>query len=92
MRLNNEEVDELVEIASERVKGFLGDGVVLSWADLGDNAGVQQELARGLSQNGNKKSDPGELKSIAQDIKVSGCEDEGDKCSISNSRSSGVVP
>lgn len=81
-----------MKITGKRIKGLFGKGVVFSWANLGDNAGVQQKLSGRLSKNGDKKSDPCKLKSITQDIEVSGCEDEGDDGSVGNAGSSGVVP
>jgi hypothetical protein len=89
---NNEEVDELMEISSERIKGLLWEGVVFSWADLGDETMVEQSLSSCLSQNSNQKSHPCKLHSITQDIKVSGREDEKDDGSVSNARGTGIVP
>jgi len=92
LRLDNEEVEQLMEITSERVKSLLGNSVVFSWANLGDEAGTQESLSSTFNDDSDEKSHPCKLKSIAQDIEVSGCEDEEDDGSVGNTGSSWVVP
>lgn len=92
LRLNDKEVNELVDIAKHRVKSLLGHGVVLAWADLGGEARREQGLASDLGQDGNTQSHPCELEPISEDVHVSSSEDEEDGGEVRNSRGTWVIP
>jgi len=51
LSLNDKEVDELVKIANQSIKGLLGKCVVLSWAELRGQTSTQNSLSDGLSED-----------------------------------------
>lgn len=90
--LDDEEVDELVEIARHGVERVLGQDVVLLRADLRDEAGVEEGLADDLSQDGHAESPPGDLQGVAQEVEVSGGEDEDDDGDVGDGGDARVLP
>lgn len=92
LRLNNEEVDELMNIAKERIKCLLGNSEVLLWAELGRKTLTENCFPSYLSGDSNPKSHPCELEGISQDIKVSGNENEGNDGEVGNAGGAWVIP
>lgn len=84
--LDDEEVDELVDIANHAVKRRSRDRVVSAGAQLRGEAVVENELAGGLGADGDGESHPGQLERPTDHIEVSSGEDEGDDRDIGNSR------
>ena len=65
LRLNDEEIDELVKITSKTVESGLGDGEILFGAKLGRQALTEESLAQNLSCHSNAKSHPCKLEAIS---------------------------
>lgn len=74
--LDDEEVDQLMDVADHSVEGFPRHGVVLPGAELGREAVVQETLSGELGGDGDAKNHPGELETPAQHIEVPNREDE----------------
>jgi len=92
LRLDNKEVNELVNITQDGIEALLGKSIVLSWANLGDESVGEQSLSSGLRNNGDSQGHVCKLEGISQDVEVPGSEDEEDDRSIGDSGCSGVVP
>lgn len=84
--LNDEEVDELVDIANQSVECFPRNSVVLAGAELSREAVVQEGLPGDLGSDGDAENHPGELETPTHNIQVSNREDERDEGGISNGR------
>jgi hypothetical protein len=76
LRLDDEEVDELVDIANESIEGLPRNGVVLAGPELGRKAVVQERLPDDLGGDGDAEDHPGELKTPAQNVQIPNREDE----------------
>lgn len=87
LRLDDEEVDELVDISNHHLESLARNGVVLAGAELGGEAVVQKGLPGDLGGNGDSENHPGELESPANKIKVPNREDKRDERSVGNGRS-----
>lgn len=92
LRLDDEEVDQLVNITNNSVQSILGDCKVLSWAELRSQASVENGLTSKLSQDSDTEGDPSKLEDIAENVEVSCGEDEDDDCGVCETRGSWVVP
>lgn len=76
--LDDEEVDELMEVASHCVKGLARNRVVSARAELGGQAVAQDKLAGKLGSDGSGQSHPGELEAPSNDVEVSCGDNDGD--------------
>lgn len=92
LRLNNEEVNKLMNITSERIKSLLGNSVVLLWANLGSQALTEESLSSNFGSNSYPKCHPCKLEAISEDVEVSGSEDEEDGGEEGNAGGAGVIP
>ena len=92
LRLNDKEVDQLIQIPSHVIQSRLWNCVVPPRADLSREPRVEERASSCLCGNGNAKNHPCELQSVAEKIKVASCEDEGDGAGIRNSGGTGVLP
>lgn len=81
-----------MNITNNSVQSVLGDGEVLSWAELRSQAGIKNGLTSKLSQDGDTERDPGELEEVAEDMEVSCSKDENDDRCVCKTRSSWVIP
>ena len=88
LRLDDEEVDELVDIAEERIQCLPGNSVVLSGAELGGEARVQQGLTRDLGGHSDTQDHPGELEAPSEHVQVPNQEDGADDGNIGDGGSS----
>jgi hypothetical protein len=85
--LDDEEVDELVDVANQRVECFPRNSVVLAGTELGREAVVQEGLPGDLGSDGDAEDHPGELETPTHNIKVPNREDECDEGGIGDGRS-----
>lgn len=92
MRLNDKEVNELMDIGGQAVNAILWQGVVLLGADLRGEALGEKSLTSSLGQDSNGQSHVCELEGISEDVEVTGSKDECHDGDISDSRSSWVLP
>ena len=68
LELNDEEVDELLRIVQEALKGFLGNDEVLLWSHLRSNTISKHCLACNLGCSGYAKDHVQNLEGIADDV------------------------
>ena len=54
LRLNNKEVNQLVEVSGEAINALLAKSIVFLWADLRSKALVEQSLSCHFGENRNK--------------------------------------
>lgn len=90
--LNDEEVDQLVDIANNGIESLTGNSVVAAGTELASKTSVHDGLAGNLSGNSDAKDHPGKLEAPSQQIQVSNRKDEGDGGGVGNSRGTRVVP
>ena len=88
LSLDDEEVDQLVDVANNNVQRLPGNRVVLARAELRGQSRVDGHLTGHLCGDGDAKHHPGELETPSENIQVARREDDGDDECISNSRSS----
>ena len=86
LSLDNDEVDQLVNIANNDIESLAGNSVVAAGTKLASKTGVHDGLAGNLSGNSDAKDHPGKLEAISQQIEVSNRKDEGDGGGVCNSR------
>lgn len=86
LSLDDEEVDELMNIANSAIQSLLGNSVILARAQLGSQALVENGLAGNFGGNGNTEDHPSELETQAEHIKVPNREDGSDDAQVSNGR------
>lgn len=82
LELNDEEVDKLLDVASDVVESLAGNGVVLPGTHAGCETLAEDELAGKLSGSGDTEDGEGCLQDIALDGDVAGeknARDDGDK-------------
>lgn len=84
LSLDDEEVDELVNIANSAVKSLLGNSIILARAQLSGEALVENGPAGNFGGNGGTKDHPGELETQAEHIKVPNKEDASNDAQVSN--------
>lgn len=84
--LNDEEVDQLVDVANENIESLPGDGVISSGTELAGDARVHNHLAGDLGGDGDAQDHPRKLEAPSQHIEVSNREDEGDDGEVGNGR------
>jgi hypothetical protein len=92
LRLNDEEVDELIEVTSDAIEGRLGNSEILLWAKLGRQALAKDGLTKHFRCNCNPKSHPCKLEAIPENVKVPGSEDEDDAGDEGNGRDARIIP
>lgn len=81
-----------MNITNERIDGLLGNGIVLSWADLCGQTIGEDHLSSCLGQNSNEKDHVCSLEGISKNIEITGNENEDDRGCICDSRGSRVLP
>ncbi len=86
LALNDKEVDELVDVANHAIEGRSRDGVVAAGTHLRGQSVAENELTGSLGADGDGERHPRQLERPADDIEVSGGEDEGDDGGVGNSR------
>lgn len=86
LSLNDEEVDELVDVANNGVQGFLGNSVVAAGTELGDKAAVEEDLSGRFGGNGGEQGQPSDLEGPAEQIEVPNREDERHRGRIGDGR------
>ena len=92
LELNDEEVDKLLDVASEALESLTGNGVVLPGTHGGRKALAENELAGKLSGSGDTENGEGCLQDIALDGDVEGEENAGDDGGEGNGGGTGVLP
>ena len=92
LRLDHEEVDELLDIVEETLKRSLGDGEVLARPELGSETLSNRKLSSNLCGGSGTKYNPGELEDVADDVQVTGGEYEEDGGSEGDTGGAGVLP
>jgi hypothetical protein len=76
--LNNEEVDELLNIVQQALERGLGDGEVLARPELGGQTPTKGKLPSDFRRGSNTECQVESLEDVADDVEVSGSEDEDD--------------
>lgn len=92
LRLNDKEVDELMDIADESVECLLGESVVLSRTNLRGKSGAKGTPASNLGDSSHTERHPRSLEGVTQDVKVASGEDEDDGCDVGDARRTWVLP
>jgi hypothetical protein len=92
LRLNDEEVDELLNIVEQTLERGLGDGEVLTRPELGGKATAKCQLSSNLCSSGCTKCQVEELEGVADDVEVSRSEDEEDGSSKGNAGRARILP
>jgi hypothetical protein len=92
LRLNDEEVDELMNITNRVVNGLPRQDVVFSWANLRCKTLLEEHLARNFSRHRDTERHPGELEGISEQVQVSASEDRADDSDVCDGRSTRVLP
>lgn len=92
MRLNDEEVDELLDIICQALERGLGDGKVLSGAELGGQTPSDSQLSSNLRGSRKTECHVGSLEDVSNEIQISGGEDEGNSDSEGDSGCARVLP
>lgn len=85
--LDDEEVDEFVNVANQSIEGLARHSVVLAGTQLRRQSLAQDGLASNLGKNRHAKRHPGQLEGVADHIKVSGQEDDGNDAGVGDGRS-----
>lgn len=78
LRLDDEEVDKLLDIVQETLQGRLGNSEVLARPELGCNTLSKSSLSSDLCRSSTAKHDPSRLEDVADDVEVTSGEDEDD--------------
>lgn len=92
LRLNNEEVDELLKVVGHALKRSLGNGVVLARPELRSKTTSESHFTDNLSGCRKSEYHVGHLEHVADQVQVSGGEDEEDGRTKRYSGSAGVLP
>jgi len=92
LRLNHEEVDELLNVVGHALQRGLGDGKVSSWPELGGEAPSESRMPNDFRSGRSTKCHVGELEEVADQVEVSGSEDEGNSESESDTGCARVLP
>lgn len=92
LRLDDEEVDELLHIIEQTLQRGLGDGEVLAWAELGGETAAECQLSCNLSCCGRTKYHVESLQAVADDVEVSSGKDEDNGGGKGNTSGTGVLP
>lgn len=92
LRLDNKEVDQLIQIPGHVIQRRLWHCVVPPRADLSRESRIEERASSCLCGNGNTKDHPCELQRVAEKVKITGGEDEGDGTGIRDSGGTGVLP
>jgi hypothetical protein len=92
LRLDDEKVDKLLDIVQETLQGRLGDSEVLARPELGCDTLSKSGLSSDLCRSSTAKHDPSRLEDVADDVEVTGGEDEDDSGGERNTGCAGVLP
>lgn len=90
--LDNEEVDELLNIVKQTLERRLRDSKVLAGPELGSETLSDCQLASDLCRGSGTEQDPSQLEDVADDVQVTGGEDEEDGGGEGNTGRAGVLP
>ena len=86
LSLDDEEVDQLVDVANNNVQRLPGNRVVLARAELRGQSRVDGHLTGHLCGDGDAEHHPRELEAPSEDIKVADGEDEGNDERVGDGR------
>jgi hypothetical protein len=86
LRLDDEEVDELVHITNPSIEVLPRNGVVLARSELGGQAVFENGLTSNLSEDGDAQCHPCNLEKVSRHVDVSGRKDERDDGCVGNGR------
>lgn len=92
LRLNDEEVDELVHITQTGIERLLGNGKVLARAELRRQTDGQQCLTGNLCKHGNSQDITRALECITEQVQVAHAKDKRHHDGIGNARRTRVLP
>lgn len=92
LELDDEEVDELLGVVQEALKGLLGDDEVLARSHLGGNAIAKESLAYNLGRSSGAEHDVEGLEGVADDVQVASGEDEENGRSEGDAGCAWVLP
>jgi hypothetical protein len=87
LRLDDKEVEQLINITDPALDGFARYSVVLTRSNLGDKTLAQDELSSGFGGNGNTKGHPSKLETIAREVDITSGKNETDDRDKGDSRS-----
>lgn len=90
--LDDEEVDQLLDVAQHTLQRLARDGVIFARAHASAETMVEQGLSSNLERRRDRESVCRELKQIADDVQVTGQEDEGDHGEVSDSGCARILP
>lgn len=86
LRLDNDKVDKLVEVANQVVDSIARHCVVATRPELCGKPAVKEKLAHNLGGHGDAERHPGQPERPAGDIEISSGEDEGQSRDEGNTR------
>lgn len=108
LEFDYEEVDQLLEVLQEALKGLLGDGEVAARSNLAGEALAHDSLTCDLSKSGSflilarplrcnitpltAQYDVCALQDVAEDVEVASGEDEGDDAEVGDQGRARVLP
>lgn len=92
LELDNEEVDKLLNIASDALKSLAGNCVVLPRAHLGGKTLAEDKVAKELGGRSHTENGEDSLQDIALDGNEAGEEDASDNGGKGNGGGTGVLP
>lgn len=92
LRLDDKEVDKLLDIIEQTLKRSLGDGEVLARTELGGKTTAECYLSSDFSGCGCTQCHVEEFKGVADDVEVTGGEDEEDGASKGDTGRARVLP
>lgn len=92
LRFDDEEVDKLLDIVQQTLKGCLGNGEVLTRPELGGKTLSKSKLSSDFCRSSGTKHDPSQLEDVADDVQVTGGEDEENSGGEGDTGRAGVLP
>lgn len=87
LSLNDEEVEKLVDVADQGIERLARHGKVLAGAQLRRQSLAHDGLANNLGENRHAEGHPGQLERVADHIKVSSQENDGNDAGVGDGRS-----
>lgn len=85
--LNDEEVEKLVDVANQGIQRLARYGEVLAGTQLRRQSLAHDGLANNLGENRHAEGHPGQLERVADHIKVSSQENDGNDAGVGDGRS-----
>jgi hypothetical protein len=92
LRLDDEEVNKLLDIVGHALKRGLRDGEVLARPELRGKATSESRLSDNLRSGGSTEDHVGGLEDVADQVQVPCGEDEDDRGSEGDAGGAGVLP